>query len=112
MARPCSRRMDGSQPRTWRSRVFSLLRPRTPCGPSKFMTLLDLFAGNARDQIHQPVDRDQFLRPQVERIVVFGGHDPDQPFHTVVHIHKRARLLAVSPNLKSQIRFPPARLCG
>ena len=39
MASPCSRRIEGSQPNTLRSRVLSLLRPRTPCGPVKLCRL-------------------------------------------------------------------------
>src|SRR5947208_3142529 len=52
------------------------------------------FASDGRDQVNQSVNCDQLIRTKVQWLAVIGGHEPPQPFYTIVHVHKRPCLLS------------------
>src|ERR1035437_5785720 len=53
---------------------------------SKVVSLRDPFASDPRHHIDQLVNRYEFIRSQIERVAVVRSHDPDQSFHTIIHI--------------------------
>src|ERR1039457_5056706 len=64
----------------------------------KVVSLRDLFATDPRPHADQFVNRHEFIRSQIKRVAIVRSHDPDKSFHTIIHIHKRACLLAITPH--------------
>src|SRR5919112_6534867 len=58
----------------------------------------DALTGDFGHQIHQLIDRDQFVGPQVEWLGIIGAHNPVDSFNAVVHAHERTGLFSVSPD--------------
>src|SRR6266851_3081745 len=67
--------------------------------PRQVVTLAQVFARNFAYQIYEVVDRNQLVCTEIESIVVIGGHDAHQAFYAIIHVHERARLLTVAPDL-------------
>src|SRR6185295_459127 len=67
-------------------------------GRIELVAALQLHAGDLLDDVDQPVDADQLVRADVQRLddVAFG--ELDRALRAVVDIHERARLLAVAPD--------------
>src|SRR5579863_1215207 len=65
----------------------------------ELMPLLQVLAGDAADHVDQMVDADHLVGPQVQRLAMVRRHQTDQAFHAVVHVHVRAGLLAIAPDL-------------
>ena len=63
------------------------------------VALAQAFSGNLADQIHEFIDGHQPIGTQIERFAVVGTHQTDQAFDAIVHVHKRACLLTVAPDL-------------
>jgi hypothetical protein len=62
------------------------------------MPFVQLLSRNIADQVHQPVHREELIRPQIEGFATLGGHDAQQTFHAVADVHERASLPAVAPD--------------
>ena len=104
--------MRGSHCSTSRSRVLSLLRPRTPCGLVRSCTSAIFFSDVPITMSASSSIGHQFIGAQIERIPMTRCHDADQPFHAIVDVHERAGLLAISPDF-DLARFGGAmRPCG
>ena len=60
--------------------------------------MLQLDARDILDHVHQAVDRDEFVRAQVDRLLDLAVHDLENAFHAIVDVHEAAGLLAVAPD--------------
>src|ERR1039457_6569749 len=65
---------------------------------TQVVSLPDLFASDPRHHVDQFINRYEFIRSQIERVVVVGSHHPDQSFHTIIHVHEGACLRAITPH--------------
>ena len=63
------------------------------------MPLDQLLACYAANDIHQLINRDKPVGTEIQGLLVIRFHQPQQAFHTVINVHKRAGLLAITPNL-------------
>src|SRR5216684_6481691 len=66
---------------------------------AEIVILGELFAGGSADEVHQPIDADQAVRAEVQRVNVVRRNQTDQTFEAIVDIHERTRLHAISPDL-------------
>src|ERR1035437_4081683 len=76
----------------------------------KVVSLRDLFASDPRHHVDQPVNRYEFIRSQIERVAVVRSHDAHKSFHTIIHIHKGACLLAIPPHFDLAVIFGESQL--
>ena len=58
----------------------------------------------------QLIDRDHFLRADIDGAGKGGAHEADDPFEAFVNIEKRPRLFAVAPNFNRCRDHPQTRL--
>src|SRR5579872_1011545 len=63
------------------------------------MPLRQLFAGDAADHVDEVVDADHFVGAEVEGLAMVRGHQADQAFDAIIHVHVGTRLMAVAPDL-------------
>src|SRR5438093_1913033 len=61
--------------------------------------LHEILAGGLTNQVREPVDGDQFVSSNVDRLGISRGHESDNPLRAVVNVTETARLQAVAPNL-------------
>ena len=63
------------------------------------MTPPNLLAGDCSHNIHQFVDTNEPILPEIDRLSVIGHHEAIDAFDAVVDVAIRARLIAVAPHL-------------
>ncbi len=73
--------------------------PTHALGARQVMALGEVLAGDVADEIDEAVDGDQLVRPEVQRFMVAGFHDPIDALNAIVDMHERACLKAVAPDL-------------
>src|SRR5258708_33655275 len=66
---------------------------------SEIVALPDVFSRNAGNRVDQLVDRYQIVCPQIQRVRVFGPHDPVDTLDAVGNVAVRAGLASVAPHL-------------
>src|SRR5437667_6074821 len=66
---------------------------------AQVVLLLDLLAGDLRDDVDQLVDRDHAILAEIERLAEVRAHQSVDALHAVVDVAVRARLLAVTPHV-------------
>ena len=80
------------------SRVVAVA-PADPLRLGQVVPFVNGLSGNRSDDVDQPVDRDQAIGPEVQRLAVVRAHQPIDAADAVVDITVRTRLLAVAPHL-------------
>src|SRR5207247_2194630 len=73
--------------------------PTNTLGLREVVPPTNFLPGNRGDHLHQLVDRDQPVLPQVERLAMAGHHKPVNAFDAIIDVAVRPRLIAVAPHL-------------
>src|SRR5712692_4912390 len=60
---------------------------------------LQLDTGDRLHDVHQPVDGDQFVAAQIDRLEDFAVQYGLRAFQTIIDVHETAGLLTIAPNL-------------
>jgi hypothetical protein len=77
---------------------------------TKVVSLRDPVASDPRHHVDQLINRYEFIRSQIKRVAVVRSHDPDKSFHTIIHIHRGACLLAITPHFDLAVIFGESHL--
>src|SRR5438876_2606947 len=68
-------------------------------GRFQVISPFQLHARDLLDNVHQPVDRHQFITSEIDWLQYVAGQDRFCPFQAIVDIHETARLMSIPPDL-------------